>query len=171
MQLTNALGEERIGKLLIKFSVPAIVGMIINALYNIVDRIFVGHIADVGSLCISATTIAFPIMIILMGFGMLIGIGANSLVSIRLGEGKKDEAEHILGNAFVLLVGITAIVSIVSLMFLDKLLIVFGASKDVFPYARDYVQIILWGSIFQSISFGMNNFIRGKEIQKLLCSQ
>ncbi len=158
----SKLGEEKIGKLLLKFSIPAIIGMVVNALYNIVDRIFVGHIKEVGSLSLSGITIVFPIMIILMAFGMLIGIGATSLISIRLGEQKKEEAEKILGNAFILLIGITLIISITSLIFLDFILKQFGASDVVFPYAKAYITIILIGSIFQSIGFGMNNFIRAE---------
>lgn len=167
MDNTKQLGEERIGKLLLKFSIPAIVGMLVNALYNIVDRIFVGHIENVGSLSLSGITVVFPIMIILMAFGMLIGLGANALISIRLGEQKKDEAELILGNAFVLLIGTAAFISIISLVFIDFLLIKFGASIDVFPYAKGYAVIILFGSVFQAIGFGMNNFIRAEGNPKI----
>lgn len=158
MDRAQQLGEERIGSLLVRFSIPAIVGMLVNALYNVIDRIFVGQ--GIGSLGIAGVTIGFPMMIIQMAFGMLIGIGANSLISIRLGEKKKDEAEVIMGNAVVLLVALSVLLTVLGLIWLDPLLKAFGASRQVLPYARDYMSVILYGAIVQSISFGMNNFIR-----------
>jgi len=160
MDHSKQLGEVKVARLLLKFSIPAIVAMLVNALYNVVDRIFVGN--SVGPLGIAGITIGFPIMLIMMAFGMLIGLGANSLVSIRLGEGKKDEAELILGNAMLLLVIIALLQSVAGLALLDPLLRIFGASSEVLPYANAYMQIILLGAIFQSLGFGMNNFIRGE---------
>ena len=160
MDQTKKLGEEKISKLLLKFSVPAIIGMLVNALYNIVDRIFIGN--GVGTLGIAGISIGFPIMLVIMACGMLIGIGANSLISIKLGEQKKDEAEKIMGNALVLLIGISIVISTVGLLFIEPLLKAFGASKEVLPYSKQYMQVILWGTTFQSIGFGMNNFIRAE---------
>jgi Na+-driven multidrug efflux pump len=102
MDNSKQLGEQKVINLLMKFSIPAIIGMLVNALYNVVDRIFIGN--GVGSLGIAGTTVAFPVMLVMMAFSMLIGIGANSLVSIRLGENKKEEAEVIFGNSVILLV-------------------------------------------------------------------
>lgn len=160
-----AMGKEKIGSLLWKFSLPAIVGMLVNALYNVIDRVFVGR--GVGSLAIAATTVAMPIMLILMAFGMLIGIGATALMSIRLGEQKKEEAEKIIGNAFVLLIALPAILSVIYLLFSDPILIMFGASPEVLPYARDFTHIIMLGSVVGSLGFGMNNFIRAEGNPKL----
>ncbi|HWQ41222.1 MAG TPA: MATE family efflux transporter [Desulfosporosinus sp.] len=160
MNRSQELGEEKIGKLLLKFSIPAIIGMLVNGLYNIVDRIFVGR--GVGSLALSGIAISFPITLAIMAFGMLIGIGATSVISIRLGQQRREEAEQIVGNAFVLLVGITLIISLLGYLFMDPLLVSFGASADVLPYAKDYIRIILIGAVFQSIGFGMNNFIRAE---------
>ena len=157
---SKQLGEEKILKLIIKFSIPAIIGMLVNALYNVVDRIFIGN--GVGSDGIAGAAIGFPIMLIMMAFNMLIGLGANSLVAIRLGEQKKDEAEQIMGNAFVMLVALSLVITVLGLMFLDPLLKLFGASAAVLPYARAYMRIILLGSVFQSIGMGMNNFIRSE---------
>lgn len=165
MDQSKQLGEEKVLKLLLKFSIPAIVGMLVNALYNVVDRIFVGN--GVGSLGIAGITIAFPIMVFMMACSMLIGLGANSLISIRLGEDKKEEAELIMGNAFVLLFIQALLVAIVGSLLLNSLLKVFGASEAVLPYAKDYTQIILWGGIFQSIGFGMNHFIRSEGNPKI----
>lgn len=165
MNRSKQLGEDSIPSLLLKFSIPAIVGMIVNALYNVVDRIFIGR--GVGSLGIAGIMVSFPLMILVMAFCMLIGVGGTALVSIRLGQGKKDEAEHILGNAFVLLFIITGAISIFGLIFLDPILKVFGASDTVLPYSKAYLSIILYGAIFQGLGFGMNNFIRGEGNPKI----
>ena len=165
MDRSKQLGEEKIGKLLLKFSIPAIIGMLVNGLYNIVDRVFVGR--GVGSLALSGIAISFPITLAIMAFGMLIGIGATSVISIRLGQQKREEAERIVGNAFILLVGITLTISLLGYLFMDPLLVSFGASPDVLPYAKDYIRIILIGAVFQSIGFGMNNFIRAEGNPKI----
>ncbi|HVJ50542.1 MATE family efflux transporter [Desulfitobacterium sp.] len=149
-----------IGKLLLEFSLPAIIGMLVNSLYNVIDRIFVGR--GVGSIAIAATTVAFPIMIILMAVAMLIGVGATALISIRLGEQKKEEAEKIAGNATLLLVLLPLIISGIYLFFSDPILKLFGASQEVLPYARDFTHIIMLGAVPGAISFGMNNFIRAE---------
>lgn len=160
MDNSKQLGELKISKLLIKFSIPAIVGMLVNALYNTVDRIYIGN--GVGPLGIGGTTIAFPVMLILMAFSMLIGLGANSMVSIRLGQSRKDEAEGIFGNALVLLVIISLILSIAGQFLLTPALKLMGTSDDILPYAEDYLRIILYGAVFQSVGMGMNNFIRSE---------
>ncbi|MBC2722697.1 MATE family efflux transporter [Desulfosporosinus sp.] len=152
--------DEKISKLLWKFSLPAIIAMLVNALYNIVDRIFVGQ--GVGSVGIAATTVAFPIMIIMMATSMLIAIGATALISIRLGEQKKEEAEKIVGNATVLLILLPLLLAALYLAFTDPVLKLFGASETVLPYARDFTHIIMLGSVSGSIAFGMNNFIRAE---------
>ncbi|OLN32526.1 MATE family efflux transporter [Desulfosporosinus metallidurans] len=157
---SQQLGEEKIGKLLLSYSVPAIIGMLVNGLYNIVDRIFVGR--GVGSLALSGIAISFPITLAIMAFGMLIGIGATSVISIRLGQQKREEAERIVGNAFSLLVGISLIITLLGYLFMDPLLVGLGASSEVLPYAKQYISVLLGGAVFQSIGFGMNNFIRAE---------
>ena len=160
MDHTKQLGEERIVKLLLKFSIPAITGMVVNALYNVIDRIFIGQ--GVGRMGIAGLTVAFPLMTVMMALSMLIGLGATALISIRLGERRKEEAELILGNAMVCLIGIALTVTVLGLIFLDPLLRLFGASPEVLPFARGYIRIILLGEIFMSIGFGMNHFIRAE---------
>ncbi|KJR49123.1 hypothetical protein UF75_0420 [Desulfosporosinus sp. I2] len=160
MNRSQQLGEEKVGKLLLKFSIPAIIGMLVNGLYNIVDRIFVGQ--GVGALALSGTAISFPFTLAIMAFGMLIGIGATAVISIRLGQQKKEEAEQIVGNAFVLLLAISLIITLLGFAFMDPLLLLFGASSDVLPYAKEYLTVLLWGAVFQTIGFGMNNFIRAE---------
>lgn len=165
MSNPRELGEEKVGKLLWKFSLPAITGMLVNALYNIIDSIFVGN--GVGEVGLAAVTIAFPIMLILMGFGMLIGVGATALISIRLGEKKKEEAEKILGNALSMVILLAIILTSSVLFFLDPILIKLGAESTTLPYARDFSRIILLGSIFSYIGFGLNNVIRAEGKPKI----
>ncbi len=165
MVKTSELREKKIGTLLWNFSLPAIVGMLINSLYNVVDRIFVGR--GIGSVGIAATTVAFPIMIVLMAVSILIGVGATALISIRLGERKQEEAEMIAGNAMALLVILPAAVAAIFLIFAEPILVLFGASPEVLPYAKDFVQIIMLGSAFGSLSLGMNNFIRAEGNPKI----
>jgi putative MATE family efflux protein len=160
MDKTLRLEKDRIGKLLLDFSLPAMIGMIVMASYNVVDRIFVGR--GVGSLAISGVTVTFPIIIIFMAFGMLVGIGATANISIKLGEKKLEIAEKILANAFTLAIIISVILMIVGYTFMDTLLVAFGASEDVLPYAKDYTHVLLAGTIFQAISFSLNNIIRGE---------
>lgn len=160
MDRSKQLGEESISRLLLKFSIPAIVGMLVNAMYNIVDRIFVGNGVSVEA--ITAITIAFPIALIIMAFGMLIGIGAAATVSIKLGQQKFNEAEHILGNALTLVILVSILVTIFGLYYMEPLLILFGASKEVLPLAKQYISIILIGALLQNIGFGLNNIIRSE---------
>lgn len=136
MERSKALGEDEIPALLWKFSLPAIAGMVVNALYNVVDSIFVGR--GVGEIGLTAVTIAFPIMTLLMGFGMLVGVGASAVVSLRMGEHRQRDAEKILGNAFTLAVMLSVSLAAVILLFLDPILISLGAQPAVLPYARDY---------------------------------
>ena len=160
MDNTIPLQNEKINSLLWKFSWPAVIAMVFNSLYNIIDRIFVGR--GVGSIAIAATTVAFPIMLILMAVAVLIGIGATSLISIRLGEKKPQEAEKIIGNAIVLLILLPICISIIYFLFTDPILIFFGASAEVLPYARDFTHIVMMASFLGSISMGMVNFIRAE---------
>jgi putative MATE family efflux protein len=160
MDRSRKLGEGSIPYLVLTFSVPVIVGMLAQALYNVVDRIFVGQ--AVGPLGIAGTTVSFPFMLVRMACSMLIGFGAGALVAIRLGERKKDEAERVLGNALVLLLVVGLLLTTLGLVFVDDLLKLFGASEQVLPYARDYLQIIVCGAVLQSVGFGLNALIRGE---------
>lgn len=160
MSRSEQMSSGSIAKLLLKYSLPAIIGMLVNALYNIVDSIFVGQ--GVGELALAGTTVSFPIIIILMAFIMLIAMGATALISIRLGENKEEEAEKIVGNSLTLffIVGIT--LTILGLIFIEPLLKIFGATENILPYSLDYMKIILLGSLFMAVGIGMNNFIRAE---------
>jgi putative MATE family efflux protein len=160
MEYANPLGERKISRLLLQFSIPATVGMMVNTIYNIVDRIYIGNSPDMGSNGIGGITLVFPIMIILMSMGVLFGIGGATLFSIRLGEQKKDEAENILGNAFVMLMIVGVTFTVLGQIFLKPILLLFGASNDLLPYATEYARVIFFGALFQVVGMGMNNFIR-----------
>lgn len=161
MDSTNELATEKVGSLLWKFSIPAIIGMLVNALYSVVDRIFIGRgVPD--PLALSGVAITFPITNVIMAFGMLVGIGGAAVVSIKLGQHKKDDAEKILGNAFVLVIILSIIVSIIGLVFLEPILVLLGASPATMPYAKQFGFIILLGVILQNLGFGMNPFIRSE---------
>jgi putative MATE family efflux protein len=156
----NELGEEKVLKLLIKYSVPAIVGMVVNALYNIIDRIFIGNSKDLGPNGIAGITLCFPIMIILLAIGILFGIGGSTLFSLRLGQNKQEEAQEAMGNALAGLLLSGFLFMIVGQIFLKPIMIKFGASDAVMPYAIEYMRVIFFGAVFQVVSMGMNNFIR-----------
>lgn len=165
MDKLNQMSTASIPRLLLKFSLPAIVGLLVNALYNIVDSIFVGR--GVGDLGLAGVTVCFPIVTTFIACIMLIGMGATALISIRLGEDKQTEAEMIIGNALVFFIIIGLSLTIFGLIFLEKILILFGASSNVLPYAIDYMRIILPGSIFLAVGTGMNNFIRAEGNPKI----
>jgi len=156
--ITNNLGTEKIGKLIFKYSLPAIVGTVVMALYNIIDRIFIGQ--GVGPLAISGLALTFPFMILLMAFGMLIGAGSAARISITLGENNREKAEKILANAFTLTLIISGTVVILSYIFMSDLLRLFGGTEKTIRYAEDFMRIIIPGGIFSALSFGFNNIMR-----------
>ncbi|WP_029451554.1 MATE family efflux transporter [Clostridium algidicarnis] len=161
------LGIEPIGELLAKFSIPAIVGMLVNAFYNIVDRLYIGHIKDVGHIAITGVGLTLPITTIIMAFGMLVGIGSGAAMSIKLGKKKFKEAEKIVGNAFVLNVIISIAITILGLIFVGPLLKILGSSSETFGYAKEYIDVILMGTIFNSMAFSMNSLIRAEGNPKM----
>ncbi len=158
MEKIKQLGEGKIGSLLFKYSMPAIIGMLANALYNVVDRIFIGR--GVGTLAIAGLTVVFPIMIVSMGIGLLIGSGSSINMAIKFGEEKREEAEKFLGNAFILSVISSVMLTAVTLIFIHPVLIFFGASASVLPYAKDYLAIIALGFVFQIMAMGLGSSIR-----------
>lgn len=168
MDRTQELEKEDVKKLLLKFSIPAIIGMIVNALYNIIDRIYIGHIGQgVGEKALTGVGITMPISTIIMAFGMLVGIGSSTLISIKLGEKNKKSAEKILGQAFLLTIIVSLIVSILGLVFLTPILQVFGTDNESMFYAKEYISIILGGAVLQNIGFGLNNIIRSEGNPKI----
>ena len=157
-KITWRLEHENVGKLLIHYAIPTVIGTMVNALYNIVDRIFIGQ--GVGPLAISGLTLTFPVFLLLQACGMLIGTGAATRVSIYLGHKANDWAENVLGNAFTLTFIMYAITVIPSMLFLDELLFAFGGSEQTVPYAKDYLCIAIPGSLFATLSFSFNAVMR-----------
>lgn len=154
------LGDAPIGKLLLQYSIPAIIGMVVNALYNIVDRMFIGNIPDIGSLAITGVGITMPIMTIVLAFGMLIGIGTTANISLNLGKGNRTTAEKLLGNAFTLSIIVGLAIAITGTIFANPILNLFGASENTLFYAKEYIGIILLGCTFNILSFALNSTIR-----------
>lgn len=167
MEEINPLGTEKISKLVLKFSIPAIVGMMVNALYNIVDRIYIGNSPDLGANGLAGITIAFPMMLISLAFGLLFGVGGATLFSIKLGEKNPRESEKILGNSFLMLIITSLVYMVAGLIFLEPVLVLLGASEATLPYAMEYMRIIFTGVVFQIVSLGLNNFMRADGNPKL----
>jgi putative MATE family efflux protein len=139
----------------------------VNALYNVVDRIYIGNAPGLGANGLAGITIGFPIMIILLSIGILFGVGGATLFSMKLGAGETEEAELALGNAFSLLLISGVLFMVLGQVFLSPLLAAFGASPQVLPYAIGYMRIIFWGAVFQIVSIGLNNFLRADGQPKL----
>lgn len=167
MDSQKRLGELNIGKLILEFSVPAIIGMMVNTLYNIIDRVFIGHIPDIGKLAMAGVGIAMPLMTIIMAFGMLIGIGTATKISIKLGQNDKQGAEKLLGNAFTLLLITGISLTVIGLIFTEPLLKMFGASDTILIYGKEFIQVIFCGCIFNMMSFGLNHSIRSDGSPKI----
>ena len=158
----SRLGTEPLGKLLIRFSIPAITGMLVNALYNVVDRIFVGQ--GVNEIALGGLGLIMPIMTITLAFAMLFGVGAANMLSMRLGQNRKEDAENAFNHCFFLLLGVGLMISTCGLIFLEQILSILGAQKDseALDYARSYFRIILLGSPFSMVGFGLSHCTRAQ---------
>ncbi|MDR1743609.1 MAG: MATE family efflux transporter [Dysgonamonadaceae bacterium] len=152
------LGTEKISKLLYQYAIPAIIAMTASSLYNITDSIFIGH--GVGALAISGLAITFPLMNLAAAFGSLVGVGAATLLSIRLGQKDYSSANQILGNVLILNIISGLSFAVVALLFLDPILLFFGASENTLPYARDFMHIILLGNVITHTYMGLNAVLR-----------
>ena len=154
------LETEKIPRLLWEYSIPAITGTLVYILYNIVDRIFISF--GVGRLAIAGISIALPLFTFILAAGLFIGVGGGALISINLGKKDHEKAEQILGNALTLFVGTGILFSILGVLFLDDILLLFGATANNINYAKDYMSIIFFAATFQLLFIGMNNIIRGE---------
>ncbi len=160
MKNIEELKEANVGRLMLKYFIPAFVGVFVNALYNIVDRIFIGQ--GVGAEALSGVSVIFPIMLVMMGFGMLIGIGTGVYVSINMGKKQMDRAEQTLGTGFVLMVIVSLLITVVTYIFKVPILKSFGSTQETFQYANDYLDIVLAGTLFMIVGFSLNNVIRSE---------
>ena len=155
----TALACSPVGRLVLSYAWPAMIGMLVNAMYNVVDRFWIGQMDNTAAM--SGIGLMGPMMNILLGFMQLIGVGATATISIRLGQKRYQDAETVLGNALTLCLLVGLGLSVLTLAFLDPILMLFGASDATLPYARAYGRIILLGNVLNTISFAMNHTIRG----------
>ena len=166
MENKEFLGTEPIGKLLFKLAVPTVIAQIINMLYNIVDRIYIGHMPGDGSLALTGVGVCMPIILIVSAFAALVSSGGAPRASISMGQGKYDKAESILGECFFLQIIISVILTIVLLVFGRSFLLAFGASENTIGYATSYMRIYALGTIFVQLTLGMNAFITAQGFAK-----
>ncbi|WP_370833268.1 MATE family efflux transporter [Eubacterium ventriosum] len=155
----NFLGTAPIGKLLLKLSIPTVIAQLINMLYNVVDRIYIGHIPGEGSLALTGVGVCMPIIMIVTAFAALISSGGAPRASICMGKQDNKSAEQILGNCFSLQIVVSIVLTVVLLIWNKDLLMVFGASKNTLGYATDYMRIYALGTLFVQLTLGMNAFI------------
>ncbi|MBQ9978726.1 MAG: MATE family efflux transporter [Clostridia bacterium] len=167
MQNKEFLGTAPIGKLLFKMAIPTVLAQLVNMLYNIVDRIFIGHIEGVGDAALTGVGICMPLIMAVSAFAALISAGGAPRASIKLGEGKQDEAERILGNCFSLQLVVSAILTAALLIFNEKLLWAFGASENTIGYATEYMDIYALGTVFVQLTLGMNAYITAQGATKV----
>ena len=164
---TDALGTERVGKLLFKLAIPAITAQMVNLLYNVVDRMYIGHIEGIGKLALTGVGICLPLILLVSAFAALVGMGAAPRASIYLGKGERDNAEGTLGNSFVLLLCISMVLTTILLVFGESLLLAFGASENTIGYAMQYMGIYCIGTVFVQMTIGLNPFISAQGFAKM----
>ncbi|MBP5483954.1 MAG: MATE family efflux transporter, partial [Bacteroidales bacterium] len=161
------LGTQPIGQLLKKYAVPGIIAMTASSLYNMVDSVYIGHIADVGSLSIAGLAVTFPLMNISTAFGTLVGVGAATMISVLLGQKNYQVASKVLCNDVTLNIITGLVFTLVTLVWMDPILRFFGASDATLPFARDYMTIIALGNAVTHLYFGLNAIVRSSGNPKL----
>ena len=167
MENKEFLGTEKVSKLFVKLAVPTIVAQLVNLLYNMVDRIYIGHMKDIGSLALTGVGVCMPVIMIISAFACLIGMGGAPQVSISLGKGEHERAERIMNCCFMFLILISVILTVFLRIFGDRLLLLFGASENTIPYASAYMNIYVLGTLFVQLSLGMNMFITCQGFTKI----
>jgi len=159
---SNKMEEKKILPLLVEFSVPAVIGMLVNAIYNIVDRIFIGNVPELGSLGLAGITVSYPVTLVVMAVSLMIGVGGATRFSISLGEKDQEKAGLFMGNALTLTTVFGILIMALGNLFMEPILRFMGASEAVYPYAASYLSIILYGCVFQCIAISGNNFSRAQ---------
>lgn len=159
MKIENDLGNDDIKKLVMRIAIPSMLAQFVNVLYSVVDRMYIGNIAEIGETALAGVGVCGPIVTMITAFASMVGIGGSPLMSIRMGEGNWKAAKQILANCFFMLSVISIIITALALLMKNKLLMWFGASEIIFPYANAYITIYLCGTIFALLSIGMNQFI------------
>lgn len=163
----NPLAIEPVTKLFFKLAIPSVLAQLVNLLYNLVDRIFIGRITDVGSTALTGVGVCFPLIIIISAFSSLFGMGGAPKAAIKLGEGNKDEANKILGNSITMTLIFAVILTIIVMIFKEPILYLFGASENTIKYSLEYMNVYVWGTIFVMISLGLNAFITTQGFSKI----
>ena len=166
MQNNNSLETAPVTKLIFKLAIPTVLAQLVNLLYNIVDRIYVGRIPEIGSLSLAGLGVTFPIILLISAFAMLAGMGGASRAAVSMGAKNNDTAEKILGNSTMLLLIFSVVLSVVFLLTKDWILMRFGASADTIGYASEYITIYLFGTIFVQLALGLNMFITNQGFTK-----
>ena len=161
------LGTEPIGRLLLRLAVPTVMAQLINMLYNLVDRIYIGHISEVGDLALTGVGVCMPIIMLVSAFAALVSSGGAPRASIFMGKGKRDEAEKILGGCFTLQIIVSILLTGALLIWGENILSVFGASENTIGYATDYISIYALGTVFVQLTLGMNSFITAQGFTKI----
>ena len=163
---TNSLGKDSVGSLILRLSIPAIAAQIINVLYNIVDRMYIGHIPEIGKTALTGVGVTFPIIMLISAFSYLIGMGGAPQAAIEMGKGNYKRAEKILGTSFGVLIIISVVLTAAILIFQRPLLMMFGASEQTIEYAIEYLTIYTIGTIFVQLVLGLNMFITSQGYAK-----
>ena len=162
MNKDEKMKTKKILPLLVEFSIPAMIGMLVNAIYNIVDRMFIGNAPELGSIGLAGISVCYPVTLIVMASSLMVGMGGATRFSISLGMEKRDDAATYMGNALSLTVIFGLLFMIFGNLFLEPLLKILGASQNVLPYAKSYLSIILYGAVFQCVAMAGNNFSRAQ---------
>lgn len=159
VKLENDLGKDSIKKLVLKLAIPSMIAQFVSVLYSVVDRVYIGNITGIGEVALAGIGICAPVLTLISAFAAWIGVGGAPLMSIKLGEKNTEEAKKILANCFIMLVVFSFVITILSLVFKEKLLFYFGASERTYPYADDYFTIYVLGTVFVLLTVGLNQFV------------
>ena len=158
-QVETPLGTAPVGKLVLQLAIPAMLAQFVNILYSVVDRMYVGHIAEVGADALAGVGVCAPVVTMITAFGVLVGFGGGPLMSIRMGRRDMDGAREIVANSFYLLLALSVLVTIPVLVFRRPILFAFGASEQLWPYADAYFTTYVAGTVFALLSTGMNQIV------------
>ena len=158
------LSTDRMLPLVFKMALPAVAAQFVNLLYNIVDRIYIGHIPEIGTDALAGVGVTTSIVILISAFSSIVGAGGAPLAATALGQGNRERAGRILGNGFILLIFFTLFTSAVTYLFMEPILLLVGASENTLQYAVDYLSVYLFGTMFVEISTGLNTFINAQGV-------
>ena len=167
IDISQQMATTSVWKLMVKLSIPAILAQIVNLLYNVVDRVYIGHMEDVGTMAITGVGLCNPIIVLISAFTMLVAQGGAPRAAIEMGKGNTKKAEKILGNCLSLLIVLSVVLTTIFLIFGEKFLMLFGASESTIVYALPYMKIYVAGSIFVMLSLGLNMFITTQGFTKI----